>query len=82
METTLINGWQVSNPRKYNIGQKGRLIDSVLSDVARWTPDMIAAAHTCADKDGFVTVKRVKDTCICTVADIGGFVIPYKAILF
>ena len=67
---------QTANPGKYNIGQQGRVIKSLL--------DMPTAlrAHDRADAYGFVTVHAVKEEAGLVSCDIGGVWINKEAIIF
>ena len=67
---------QTSNPGKYNIGQQGRVIKSLL--------DMPTAimAYDRADAYGFVTVQAVREGAGLVECDIGGIWINIDAIIF
>ena len=71
---------------KYNIGQQGRVVMSVVKDHCNMPP-YIKLVNQCKDHNGFVTLRGVKEyESGKRDADIGNLlgpvIIPFEAIIF
>lgn len=77
---------QTSNPGKYNIGQQGRIVKSVLREHCNMAP-YLKLVNSCKDENGFVTVRAVKEyqdgkRDIDIGNMLGGVWVPFEAIVF